>query len=312
MKCNECGQENAEANSFCIKCGQKFNTTHKLINQKKCNSCGSLNSDENKYCVKCGDHLDIKKSIKNAHTHKNSKKRKSSNGNVQKRVLKTRKSKIKRIAPIWIIISVIFLSVSVVVLLDITFRPNPGDNKPLFEPRSSNPVVEANVYDIASKFICSCGKCGAKPLDICTCNVAVEERIMIREYLENGQTEDDIVKAVANRYGWLKGEHADQYKIEESKIWQVGTAKIDNNYNNINDYNSNYSKIATYLDRESIIRTFKCPCGQCRIDELIDCDCNHNKGATEVKKFISDKISEGKYTVSEIISIVDDKYVGKK
>lgn len=72
------------------------------------------------------------------------------------------------------------------------------------------------------------------------------------------------------------------------------------------------SKIATAADRIEIFSRFKCPCGQCGIDELKDCGCAHPRGATEVKSFVDQKIAENKYTIAQITKQVEDKYGGKK
>jgi len=61
-----------------------------------------------------------------------------------------------------------------------------------------------------------------------------------------------------------------------------------------------------------ITEQFKCPCGQCNIEELKECNCNHPRGATEVKGFITNKINENIYTVDQIIDMVNKTYGGKK
>ena len=57
---------------------------------------------------------------------------------------------------------------------------------------------------------------------------------------------------------------------------------------------------------------FECPCGQCGIEELYECDCNHPNGAIEIKRFIDQKITGSTFTVQEITEQVNNKYGGKK
>ena len=97
------------------------------------------------------------------------------------------------------------------------------------ETKSSNPVVEATVYEIASKFVCSCQTCDELPLESCKCARAVEERQFIRDYLEQNQKPDDIVVTVANKYGWLKSEFASKYKVDQSKVWNSSQIGLKNN-----------------------------------------------------------------------------------
>jgi hypothetical protein len=77
----------------------------------------------------------------------------------------------------------------------------------------------------------------------------------------------------------------------------------DNTQNNI---------IGTAFDREEIFSQFRCPCGQCKIEELKDCSCDHPRGAKEVKAFVDRKIAEKKYTVAQIIVQRDNQCGGRK
>jgi hypothetical protein len=72
------------------------------------------------------------------------------------------------------------------------------------------------------------------------------------------------------------------------------------------------STVTTAADRIEIFSHFRCPCGQCGIEELKDCECNHPRGAMEVKAFVDAKIAAGKYTVAEVVNEVELKYGGKK
>ena len=93
--------------------------------------------------------------------------------------------------------------------------------------------------EIASKFICSCGTCNNQSLEVSTCDVAIEERQLIRSYLEQYKKPDDIVIAVANKYGWLKPEFASIYKVDASKTWNPKEKIITNGVTPINPLTTN-------------------------------------------------------------------------
>lgn len=112
----------------------------------------------------------------------------------------------------------IFLVFSFIGLLEI-LSPTKVNQSRKMETKSKNPVIEAKVFDIASKFICSCGKCNEKSLEVCKCERAIEERNLIRKNTEQKESIDKIVLIIANRYGFLKSEYANNFKVDKSKIW---------------------------------------------------------------------------------------------
>lgn len=64
--------------------------------------------------------------------------------------------------------------------------------------------VDPAVTRVAARFVCSCGTCGEKRLDVCSCETAQQERAFIQEQLRNGRNEDEAAAAVAQKYGGLK------------------------------------------------------------------------------------------------------------
>jgi hypothetical protein len=64
--------------------------------------------------------------------------------------------------------------------------------------------VEPAVTRVASRFICSCGTCGEKRLDVCSCETAQQERAFIHEQLRNGRSESEATEALKQKYGGLK------------------------------------------------------------------------------------------------------------
>lgn len=87
------------------------------------------------------------------------------------------------------------------------------------EKKSSKPANEEKVINIASMFICSCPECKMESLEICKCNRAIEERNLIRKCTEQKETVNKIVLTIAERYGFLKAEYANNYDVDKSQIW---------------------------------------------------------------------------------------------
>jgi len=61
--------------------------------------------------------------------------------------------------------------------------------------------MEARVMDIASNFICSCGRCGEKPLETCACDTAIVERNEIRRQLGNDQSDLEVIAIINKQFG---------------------------------------------------------------------------------------------------------------
>ena len=57
---------------------------------------------------------------------------------------------------------------------------------------------------VAARFVCSCGTCGEKRLDICSCETAQAERAFIQDQLRNGDSEAEAAEALNKKYGGLK------------------------------------------------------------------------------------------------------------
>lgn len=319
MICNACGVNNNEENKFCINCGAELTEAENLF-QKACLNCGAENDETNKFCISCGYQLnqeseaassnaDRKKTSFHQEQKRKSKKqlRRESKGST-KRNHARRTSKLKNLKLLWITVGVVIGAVIIASAFDLIFRPQTKDIP--VELKSSNPVIEAKVFEIASKFVCSCSTCNEESLEVCSCNRAVEERQFIRDHLEQNQKPDDIVVAVANNYGWMKAEFASIYNVDVSRVWNPNQLEITKDI--ISTAPGLIDTKATISDRYTIYSAFNCPCGQCDKDELRDCTCTHPNGAMVIKRFIDEKIYENKYTISEIIEIVDNKYGGKK
>jgi hypothetical protein len=68
----------------------------------------------------------------------------------------------------------------------------------------TTPALDPAVARVAARFACSCGTCGEKRLDICSCETAQTERAFIQEQLRNGRSETEAADAVNKKYGGLK------------------------------------------------------------------------------------------------------------
>lgn len=69
---------------------------------------------------------------------------------------------------------------------------------------AASPAVDPAVKRVAERFVCSCGTCGEKSLEICSCEMAGQERAFIEEQLRNGHTEAEAADALNKKYGGLK------------------------------------------------------------------------------------------------------------
>lgn len=72
-------------------------------------------------------------------------------------------------------------------------------------PAATAPAtMDLAVFRVAARFVCSCGTCGEKRLDVCSCATAQQERAFIQEQLRNGRSESEAAEALKQKYGGLK------------------------------------------------------------------------------------------------------------
>jgi len=324
MICNYCGLKNNKENKYCINCGEEL-TIDESPDLISCSKCGFDNDLENIFCISCGNKLQHKAEKDYPHSYQHTKNmiqpvkaERSKNHHI---VQKFNKNSFKNIKTLWItgvvIAAVLIITVFLPILNKTPDKKETSFSKGISEWKSSNPAIEAKVYEIASKFVCSCGNCNEESLEVCKCERAIEERQFIRGDLEQNQKSEDIVVAVANKYGWMKAEFASTYKVDPSKVWNPNlptqqSGQLLTNKDLLPPASNFLNTKATISDKVSVYAAFNCPCGRCGIDELKDCNCEHPGGAKEIKRFVDEKISENKYTINEITELVNSKYGGKK
>lgn len=307
MICHACGMDNVAGADRCSHCGMALRKGESGSGGKACYSCGFTNPTGGRFCAHCG--VDLKH-------HRAS-------GGHHRPTLQTQSKQKRRHIPLFrrhpAVIGLVLLGVGLFIAVALQFARDsrtPASRARVIETRSRDPKLEAGVLSIAAKFICSCGSCGAKPLDICACERAIEERQFIRNALQVGRAENEIIAAVNATYGWMKPGSAGKFltgmpalrglPVSPTSGGQL-TARMPDTSNP-----SLIDRIATLADREEIFAHFRCPCGQCGMDHLSVCTCQHPRGATEVKAFIDGKISEGKLSLAEVITEVDREYGSRK
>ncbi|MBF8295268.1 MAG: hypothetical protein HW389_1813, partial [Bacteroidetes bacterium] len=287
---------------------------------RTCPACDFRNKPDSIYCGGCGAR---QRSHYDEHRRRHEQHRKQSRGKAQHNERKS------RFHPLL----VGSLIVGGVILLVLALDSKTGIQEqerpiPVVESKSTDPALETEVLDVASQFICSCGTCGEQALDVCSCNTAVEERQYIRTSLQSGQSVDQVAVAVGDKFGWVKPEFSARIDSLARKsgrrinatagsgVTKPGELRIpDKKEIGFSEFplsQSGTTKIATTADRDVIFSKFKCPCGQCGVDELKECGCSHPRGATEVKSFVDEKIAEKKHTIAQVIKEVENKYGGRK
>jgi len=295
--CPECNHINLNTAKFCSECGHDLASDSKILESQVCKECGQENNKKARFCRNCGEELSrqapqkkvkVKKSISDKQARKKSKPISSFSK-----------------YPILLIIGGL---ISLFIFIDNNDKETPTREYSPVQPTSQNFSLERKVREVASKFACSCGTCGEEALETCTCGTAEQERSLIRQELQSGKSVSEVITIVNARYGHLKSAGAGK-TVESGLNLDLSGQKQNEIFSKItSSIPIVYNTIATDQDRDKIFSHFECPCGQCGIPELQDCSCEHPKGATEVKLFVDSKIEGGKYTIAELVDMVEKKY----
>ncbi len=285
MKCKNCGKENLPQNRYCTNCGTELKALNKAFNF--CPECGAKNKSKNNFCENCGAQLGVK-------SNKSQKKRKRVN-NVRSANVNKELKLAGFIERNKALSGVIAIGLGIIVFL--LFNNDVHRNRANTNFSGNNIAAGfagGKFVEIASKFTCACGECNDDLTD-CSCPTANREKQLIQDELEENTPEIVIIKKVNKEYGMLKTKYA--YLLNR-KTMGSKTAEEETNRN----------AIATVADRDVIISKFECLCGECNVPELAECNCTHPNGAQEVKGFIDRQISAKKYSVREIIEMVNNKF----
>ncbi len=307
MICNSCGKDNKEGAQFCANCGAELNKTGVPRNTRACSNCDFENERSAKFCAKCGYEMNRPHQQSEHSGQHDSRSPKNKEKRVDTRL---------KWNPAFVVIAIL---AGVTLLIAIPFFRGNGPGQrvrpaPIPEQRSSDPAIEAKVTQIAEHFICSCGSCGEQPLDVCRCNTAVKEREFIRSALQSGLKEQQIIASVNSTFGWMKPQYAVPSDSLAAKLKKPVKLEVPRE-NATRPFSSQLAvntRIALAADRIEIFSHFKCPCGQCGIDELKDCDCSHPRGAQEIKGYVDRQIETGTQTVAQVITDVGQRYGGRK
>lgn len=201
MKCPKCGGNNSANAHYCGNCGTAL--PKKLKRKIYCLACGFENKGDARFCVACGAEL-----FHPAKSHK-----KVSSASKASAPKKTVSGNPTRHSPVFTwgaaLILIMALSIGVIV------QNRTGSSSPNSVALSSvsDPLLEAEVLEVAAKFRCSCQTCGGTPLDECSCDTAIEEKNFIREKLKEGHKTPHIIAMVKETYGWLKPEFEEDANI---------------------------------------------------------------------------------------------------
>lgn len=204
MNCNKCGIENKNEALICSHCGAKLEKPKPMQRGNSCPACDSKNPPNQKTCGCCGAELHL------PHHEHRPRHQQPMQHKPQKRKERHIETKLKwRFA----VGAIVLLAVVFVFIksTEMSVKKQASPSSQFVETKTSDTQLEAKVLEVASKFICSCGTCGEKPLDICTCETAAQERQFIRDRLQQGQTPEQVSVAVMTEFGWLKPEFASKY-----------------------------------------------------------------------------------------------------
>jgi cytochrome c-type biogenesis protein CcmH/NrfF len=313
-KCPECQTDNELNAKFCFECGSIL--PEHATTGKYCPACGVENTAEAKFCAECGNLLSsgnrVKKERKNSSVvtsrgKTGQKKQKSQKG----RAGRARRTQHQQHRQGWNpkVIGLLALGVVLFVVYAAYINQKAAKiSEPYVEQISANFALEAQVREVASKFVCACGSCPREPLESCSCPTARKERDFIRNALASGQSADQVITVLNNQFGGLKSAQSANRKDD---LTLLPPPVLSGNTLGGAESGRDGDVLASFVHRQQIIEQFSCPCGQCAIDKLKDCNCDHPRGAQEVKKYIDDQIAAGTYTVAQIIEKVDNQYGGR-
>lgn len=199
MNCPGCSKAVPSDARFCTHCGAPI-TTDSTKQKVFCIHCGAENPGTARFCISCGAEMTSGvKSMPGRSTPAAAKRRRK----VGKKVRKGTSARRRNYSLVFIL-TVVAALVGILIL----FKPHgesPRSNATTGEMLDIVDIsLQPRVDEIASRFVCTCGKCGETPLESCTCPTAEEERRFIRRELRAGKNAEAVVLAVQEKYGGLE------------------------------------------------------------------------------------------------------------
>lgn len=197
------------------------------------------------------------------------------------------------------ILAIFYGAVTVAVIVVLFIQDSKEANPTRQFAGSADRAFDMQVYNVASKFLCSCGSCNDNELASCTCPTALEEKVFIDDHLKRGVLEGDVIRHVNNRYGHIKAEFVallTDLEPPPKSIVSISETLL----NQPSDFS-----IEDHV--KQIASRFDCACKQCD-HVLAECTCDHPRGAGEMMAFIRFKIAQKRFTTDEIVQAVQGEY----
>jgi len=173
-----------------------------------CKKCGTKNKSGSIFCLNCGAELDNFQNLTAQNITKNKSGQAQKRSNHRQEHIHHNYSKyskpvfFQKFKETWVIPLIVIVSIGIAGSLDLLFHKYDSNQSSIFEMQSIDPLIKTQVYAVASKFQCTCGKCKDK-LSKCDCKKAVEERNFIMNNLENGKDQSQVFLAINKKYGGL-------------------------------------------------------------------------------------------------------------
>jgi len=161
-------------------------------------------------------------------------------------------------------------------------------------------LSDPRMLAIEHQFACPCGDCGHDDLADCVCDVpggALEMKTAIARQLDDGATTQEIVAAVAERFGGLK---------TATEI----SATADGDLESRLPLRPAHGDDADPTLMLQVVSQFDCPCGNCNLT-LLECTCDEARGAVEIKGFIRDRLAAG-LAADQVAAAVERQYGGRR
>ena len=207
----------------------------------------------------------------------------------------------------WLVVAMLAFAVAVVAF-KLGFHVHPTidiDRAAIATAELSYPSMK----EIESLFVCPCGNCGELELEVCACDGpggAMEMKTVIARMLRSGSSVDEVVATVSAEYGGLKQTSVPATTLSE----EVSAEGPETESETEVLLQSTHSNNVDPSDLLTVVSAFDCPCGNCALT-LLDCTCDHARGAVEVKAFVRAKLEAG-LDPDQVIDEVGRTYGGRR